>query len=1004
MRLWIVVSLTALLCPCSTLAQSPLGVGTVSGQIIEAGSHDGLPDAQVVLSNDALGFRRVMKTSDDGFFSAPSVPPASGYVITVTRKDFADFVTTPFIVFVGRTLSFSINAERVAADQKKTAPVPVDAGSLLPQEETTKVGVALTVRNDEIQDLPSNSRLLDNFALLAPTTSRDNANGQISFAGIEGSNAAFMDGALTTSTYFGALPGFGFNLSQDAAYELQVYPVGATVEYGHAFGGFLNTATHAGSNTFHGTVYGFERIPSLGTSSRFALGKNLLQKQNQEGASVGGPIWPHKLFFFANGEVHSGHFDGYNRILNPLIADPTGTTVDQANCKATAAECASATKIIQPQMNVFESYSDRWANGLARLDYRMSERHQFGVEANAMNLRAPLSAEINAVAPNGGLLGIGNDTENFRLGKAFWTAAPFLNMSNTLRGTYVTDKYAQPASTPGQTGSLALVVAGTTIGDSQPDPFNLDEHRWEIVDNFTITSANHMIEGGIDYLKRSYKVTELPYANGLYVYPTLTAFANDLGGINQRNYSSFTQSFGDAQSEPWLKERNLYAQDTWRPTQRFTIIGGVRWDHFTVAQPTPSTSFFNTGAISAPNVNWAPRVGIAFQSDIHTTIRVGYTWFYAPLPGNLLNAMYQGDGVLQSTYSLYPLQSGALVYPKVFTPTSATNAGALDLFTAEGKLRSPRTQQITAAIEERLSNDFSLTLSFIDSRGYKLYSATDTNFATPTTSQSYIIDNASGTQTGTYNTQIYSTRTDNTHEHVYQVQNGGSSYYTGGSLQLQKRMGHGISAQLEYTYAHALTDVSGPLVFNAAPISYSPADFGGDKGQNTGVPRNRGTLAFIWRPMLGPHYMSAARLLVNGWAVTSIITVASAEYATPLVAISAQQFAGATLLYPSSLNGSGGWGRAPFEATGSLATGTQHTWDARISREFSFKDRFKIGALIEGFNLLNNQYITQVNDIAYVATTGTLRPVAGAGQGIAAQGFPQGTNARSMQAGVRFVF
>src|SRR5215472_15179112 len=147
MRLGIAVSLVSLLCPVCTFAQSPLGWGTVSGQVIEAGSHDGLPDAQVVLTNEVLGFRRVMRTSDDGFFSAPAVPPASGYVITVTRKDFEDFVTTPFIVFVGRTLMFSINAERAAADpnQKKTAPTPVDAGSLLTQVETTKTGVALTV-------------------------------------------------------------------------------------------------------------------------------------------------------------------------------------------------------------------------------------------------------------------------------------------------------------------------------------------------------------------------------------------------------------------------------------------------------------------------------------------------------------------------------------------------------------------------------------------------------------------------------------------------------------------------------------------------------------------------------------------------------------------------------------------------------------------------------------------------------------------------------------------
>lgn len=1006
MRFWIVVSLAALLCPCSTLAQSPLGVGTVSGQIIEAGSHDGLPDATVTLTNDALGFRRVMRTSDDGFFSAPAVPPAAGYVITVTRKDFADFVTTPFIVFVGRTLMFSINQERLPADQKKPTPVPVDAGSLLPQVETTKTGVALTVRNEDIQDLPSNSRLLDTFALLAPATSRNNANAQLSFAGIENSNAAFMDGVLTTSTYFGMGPGVGFNLSQDALYELQVYPVGATAEYGHAFGGFLNSATHVGFNRFHGTAYGFERIPSLGTSSRFALGQNLLRRQTQEGASLGGPVWPHKVFFFANVEDHSGNFDGYNRILNPLIANSAGNAVNPANCKATAAECAAAIKIIQPQMNVFETFSDHWENGLARVDYRRSERNQFGVEGNAMNFRGPLAAEVNSVAPNGGLLGIGSDTENFRMGKVFWTAAPLLNMTNRAYGSYITDRYSQPASTPGETGSLAVVVAGTTIGDSQPDPFHLKERRWDLVDNVHITAANHMIEAGIDYLRREYDVTQLPYANGLYVYPTLTAFAADLGGINQRNYSSFMQSFGDPNSAPWIRERNVYAQDTWRPTQRFTIVGGVRWDHFTVSQPTASTSFFNSGAITAPSVDWAPRVGVAFQSDTHTVIRVGYTWFYAPMPGNLLNAMYQGDAVLQQTYSLFPLLSSALVFPRVFTPTSVTNTGALDLFTAEGKLRSPRTQQITGALEERLSNDLSLTVSFIDSRGYKLYTATDTNFTTPTVNETYVINNSAGTDVGSYTTQIFNTRTDNTHAHVYTVENGGSSYYDAGSLQLQKRMGRGLSAQLAYTYAHAQINSDGPLVFNAAPTSYAPTDFGSDKGQNPGVPRNRGTISFVWRPMLGQNYNTALRAAVNGWVVTGILTVASTEYTTPLAIVSGQQFSasGATLLYPDTLNGSGGWGRVPFVSTGSLATGSLHTFDARVSREFTYKNRFKVAALIEGFNLFNNQYTTQVNNIAFVATAGVLNPVAGYGQAIAAQGFPQGTNARSMQAGVRFVF
>src|SRR5581483_6479129 len=158
MRLGMVVSLLALLCPVCTFAQAPLGTGTVSGQIIEAGSHDGLPDATVILTNDALGIRRVMHTSDDGFFSAPSLPAGSGYVLRATRRDFADYVTTPFLVFVGRTLEFTIYQERVVAGAEKKEPVPVDAGALLPQVETTKTGVALTIRNESLQDLPSNGR------------------------------------------------------------------------------------------------------------------------------------------------------------------------------------------------------------------------------------------------------------------------------------------------------------------------------------------------------------------------------------------------------------------------------------------------------------------------------------------------------------------------------------------------------------------------------------------------------------------------------------------------------------------------------------------------------------------------------------------------------------------------------------------------------------------------------------------------------------------------------
>ncbi|MGA7236833.1 MAG: hypothetical protein WBY44_14195, partial [Bryobacteraceae bacterium] len=98
------------------------------------------------------------------------------------------------------------------------------------------------------------------------------------------------------------------------------------------------------------------------------------------------------------------------------------------------------------------------------------------------------------------------------------------------------------------------------------------------------------------------------------------------------------------------------------------------------------------------------------------------------------------------------------------------------------------------------------------------------------------------------------------------------------------------------------------------------------------------------------------------------------------------------------------WGRVPFQGVGALRTGSLHTWDMRVSRDINFTARFKATVLIEGFNILNNQYITGVNDVTYTSTAGVLKPVAGAGDGNAAQGYPQGTNARTMQAAFRVVF
>jgi hypothetical protein len=104
------------------------------------------------------------------------------------------------------------------------------------------------------------------------------------------------------------------------------------------------------------------------------------------------------------------------------------------------------------------------------------------------------------------------------------------------------------------------------------------------------------------------------------------------------------------------------------------------------------------------------------------------------------------------------------------------------------------------------------------------------------------------------------------------------------------------------------------------------------------------------------------------------------------------------------LNGSGGWNRVPFWPVNSLNIDQTYRVDARITRNIPITERVKAMLMFEAFNAFNTQYNTNVNSQAYSVTGNVLKPVAGLGVGKESQGFPDGTNARRMQAAFRLTF
>jgi hypothetical protein len=297
----------------------------------------------------------------------------------------------------------------------------------------------------------------------------------------------------------------------------------------------------------------------------------------------------------------------------------------------------------------------------------------------------------------------------------------------------------------------------------------------------------------------------------------------------------------------------------------------------------------------------------------------------------------------------------------------------------------------------------------------KLWTTQDVNLGTSTT-ETYTIDNAAGQPAGTYTTQFWTSRANGNFAHVFQIENGGSSWYNAAALEIRKRMSHGLSVQASYTFSHSIDDVGQIVPFGVAASGSLNSTYTADKGNSTFDQRNHGTIQWTWQPTLSDSYSSAARHFVNGWTFSGVATLASSLYATPIVVVQGQQFSGVTMPFTSSLSGSGGWNRVPFLPIGSLPLGEQHNVDARIARSFPITDRMRIVALFEAFNVFNSQFNTGVNTIAYTAfaplaaglsngaRAGVLTPVAGLGQGNAAGGYPDGTNVRRAQVGVRVIF
>jgi hypothetical protein len=295
----------ALLFAISLNAQTFYGsiVGTVSDP-----SRSVIPNAKITLTNTATGERRTATSGADGTYRFVNLLPGA-YKLEIEAPGFQRYTQDQIEVNVEATVRADAAMQLGSVEQT----VEVTGAAPLLQTETATVGQVVNTRS--VENLPLNGRNVLNLAAnVAGVVPQGGAMGSATGKNVFAPGNYQIGGgtANQSAQYFDGLPvndGYGnivvLTPSADAVSEFRVQTNSNSAEFGRFVGGVINIASKGGTNNFHGSAFEFYRGKQLNANDYFA-NRNGVDRprftQNQFGASIGGPIFKDKLFFFGSYE------------------------------------------------------------------------------------------------------------------------------------------------------------------------------------------------------------------------------------------------------------------------------------------------------------------------------------------------------------------------------------------------------------------------------------------------------------------------------------------------------------------------------------------------------------------------------------------------------------------------------------------------------------------------------------------------------------------------------
>ncbi len=894
-------------------AQDTMNGGTVSGRVIDPQGAV-TPGASVSARQIETNVTTDAVTGADGRFRFPHLN-VGHYEIVVRLQGFRD-ATRLVTVSVGSAFDFPITLSLSGV----TTSVTVTAETA-PLIETARTQIASTVTQGEIRDLPLNGRQFLDVALLAPGVAPANVGSTQLFAetsAVPGpglsvssqrnlSNSFIVDGLSANDDAAGlSLVPYGI----DAIEQLQVVTSGGQAEFGRALGGYVNVVTRSGTNDVRGDAYGYVRDDQLNAANPL-LGRTLPMRQNQYGASIGGPIRRDRAFYFANVEQRRLNQSGLTTIAAPAAA------LINARLAAVAYPGLPVATGVYP--NPVDS-----TNVLAKIDDRFGGT-QVGVRYSLYHVSASNARGAGGLSAPSASAALDN-ADHVIAAQAL--ASLSSTTTNEARAQAVfSDLKAPPSDLLGPAVSISGVASFGTLSGSPTQRVN---RMYEVADTLSHQAGAHALRVGADFLFNDDAITFPRAIRGAYTFASLENF---LAGAY--NTAGFTQTFGAAAVSQTNPNVGLYAQDEWKVAPEVTLHAGLRYD----------LQFLQT--VHTDTNNLAPRIGLAWSpgDDGRTVVRASAGLFYDRVPlravaNALLSASNTTDvgRLAQIAIALSPAQASAPAFPSILS-APVPSVTLPNLTTMDPDIQNASSRQASVEVERQIGERATIGVGYEYLRGSNLIAAINQNVATCA---------AAGTNNGCRPNPNYANNS--------QYSSAASSAYHGLHVSLVQRPARWGQYRVSYTLSKAMDDVG--QFFFSAPLD--PFDISRDWARSDDDQRHRLVVSGAVNTPSDPA-ASAWQRVTHGWQLSALVQAYSAlplnvtSGVTTIEVTPARPLASGPTSAPVDVRA------AQFISRNAGIGPDFFNLSLRASRAFHVAGRLHVEGLIEVFNVTNRANAVTLN-------------------------------------------